>query len=144
VFGFGDLGFAADTHPALTTVRIDGTAIGRRAARFIVDRVEGVDNGERIVDLGFSHVGGRQGLPTPRLPVRLAHQGRPALMAAARTDMSPEMRRRVEILLQATRGPVDLSSVVAGVVEAVRPLAEERRIFRCPYHRKRCHGPGDS
>jgi len=30
--------------------------------------------------------------------------------------------------LQATRGPVDLSSVVAGVVEAVRPLAEERRI----------------
>ena len=26
VFGFGDLGFAGDTYPALTTVRIDGTA----------------------------------------------------------------------------------------------------------------------
>jgi hypothetical protein len=36
---------------------------------------------------------------------RLAHQSRPALLAAARTDLSPEMRRRVEILLQATRGP---------------------------------------
>jgi WD40 repeat protein len=39
---------------------------------------------------------------------RLAHQSRPALLAAARTDLSPEMRRRVEILIQATRGP-DLS-----------------------------------
>lgn len=39
---------------------------------------------------------------------RLAHVGRPALLAAARTDLSPEMRRRVDILLQATRGP-DLS-----------------------------------
>ena len=37
-----------------------------------------------------------------------AHVGRPALLAAARTDLSPEMRRRVDILLQATRGP-DLS-----------------------------------
>ena len=36
---------------------------------------------------------------------RLAHTGRPALVAAARTDLSPEMRRRVEILLRATRGP---------------------------------------
>jgi WD40 repeat protein len=36
---------------------------------------------------------------------RLAHQSRPALLAAARTDLSPEMRRRVEMLLQATRGP---------------------------------------
>lgn len=39
---------------------------------------------------------------------RLAHQSRPALLAAARTELSPEMRRRVETLLQATRGP-DLS-----------------------------------
>ena len=54
VFGFGDLGFAADTHPALTTVRIDGNAIGRQAARFIVDRAEGRDVARRIVDLGFS------------------------------------------------------------------------------------------
>ena len=54
VFGFGDLGFAADTHPALTTVRIDGNAIGRQAARFIVDRAEGREVAQRVVDLGFS------------------------------------------------------------------------------------------
>lgn len=54
VMGFGDLSFAAHTFPALTTVRIDGTAIGRQAARFILDRVEGRDVGLRIRDLGFS------------------------------------------------------------------------------------------
>ncbi len=53
VVGFGDLGFAADTEPALSTVRIDGTAIGRRAAGFIVDRAEGRAVGEKVVDLGF-------------------------------------------------------------------------------------------
>jgi LacI family gluconate utilization system Gnt-I transcriptional repressor len=53
VVGFGDLAFARDTCPALSTVRIDGTAIGQRAARFIVDRAEGRDVGEKVVDLGF-------------------------------------------------------------------------------------------
>jgi LacI family gluconate utilization system Gnt-I transcriptional repressor len=56
VIGFGDLGFAADTHPALTTVRIDGNAIGRQAAKFIVDRAEGRTVAQRIIDLGFSIV----------------------------------------------------------------------------------------
>ena len=56
VFGFGDLAFAADTHPALTTVRIDGNAIGRQAARFIVERAEGRAIAERVIDLGFSIV----------------------------------------------------------------------------------------
>lgn len=56
VFGFGDLAFAEDTHPALTTVRIDGTAIGRQAARFIVERAEGRAIKERVIDLGFSIV----------------------------------------------------------------------------------------
>lgn len=53
VVGFGDLGFAADTQPALSTVRIDGTGIGQRAARFIVDRADGRSAGEKVVDVGF-------------------------------------------------------------------------------------------
>jgi LacI family gluconate utilization system Gnt-I transcriptional repressor len=56
VIGFGDLEFAADLHPALTTVRIAGQEIGRRAAEFIVERAEGREVGERIVDVGFSIV----------------------------------------------------------------------------------------
>lgn len=53
VFGFGDLDFAAQTFPALSTVRIDGTAIGRQAARFVIDRVAGKGVAQRIVDVGF-------------------------------------------------------------------------------------------
>ncbi len=56
VVGFGDLEFAADLHPALSTVRIDSAAIGRQAARFIVDRAEGREVAERVVDIGFSIV----------------------------------------------------------------------------------------
>ena len=56
VMGFGDLPFAAHTHPALSTVRIDGTAIGQQAARFILDRMDGREAGPRIRDLGFSMV----------------------------------------------------------------------------------------
>ena len=54
VVGFGDLEFAADLDPALSTVRIRGDAIGRQAAMFIVDRVEGRDVPERVIDIGFS------------------------------------------------------------------------------------------
>jgi LacI family gluconate utilization system Gnt-I transcriptional repressor len=62
VMGFGDLAFAAHTHPALSTVRIDGTAIGRQAARFIMERVASDGAGRqaavetRIHDIGFSLV----------------------------------------------------------------------------------------
>ncbi len=54
VVGLGDLEFAADLEPALTTVRIDGTRIGETAARYIVDRVEGRPIEHPILDVGFS------------------------------------------------------------------------------------------
>ncbi|MDD0810299.1 LacI family DNA-binding transcriptional regulator [Curvibacter sp. RS43] len=54
VVGFGDQDFAADLNPALSSVRIDGQAMGRQAAQFVVDRAEGRDIPERVVDLGFS------------------------------------------------------------------------------------------
>ncbi|SDD61417.1 transcriptional regulator, LacI family [Variovorax sp. CF079] len=56
VVGFGDLEFAADLNPALSTVRIDSKAIGRQAARFIVDRAEGRQVDPRVIDIGFSIV----------------------------------------------------------------------------------------
>ena len=56
VMGFGNLGFAADLYPALTTVHVDGAAIGAQAARFIVERAEGRDTGPRVRDIGFSIV----------------------------------------------------------------------------------------
>jgi len=54
VVGFGDLEFSRDLQPKLTTVRIDGTGIGQRAARFIIDRAAGIEVAERIVDVGFT------------------------------------------------------------------------------------------
>ena len=54
VIGFGDLAFAQHAHPAITTVRIDGTAIGRQAARFIVECAEGRPVEHKVLDLGFS------------------------------------------------------------------------------------------
>jgi LacI family gluconate utilization system Gnt-I transcriptional repressor len=56
VVGFGDLEFAAALHPPLTTVRINGAAIGRQAAQFIVDRAEGRAVETRVIDIGFSIV----------------------------------------------------------------------------------------
>jgi len=56
VVGYGDLNFAADTLPALTTVSVDGSAIGRLAARCIIDRAQGRSVAEPVVDVGFSIV----------------------------------------------------------------------------------------
>jgi LacI family transcriptional regulator, gluconate utilization system Gnt-I transcriptional repressor len=52
IIGFADLDFAAHTFPPLSTVRIDRSAIGRRAAEALLGRLEGRPV-ERIVDIGF-------------------------------------------------------------------------------------------
>lgn len=55
VAGFGDFEVAQEVIPALTTVRIPGRDIGRRAASLLVDRLLG-RNGENAVDMGFEIV----------------------------------------------------------------------------------------
>jgi len=54
VMGFGNLGFSADIHPALSTVNVDGAEIGRQAAQFIIDRQAGREVGSNVRDIGFS------------------------------------------------------------------------------------------
>lgn len=56
IVGMGDQQVAADAAPPLTTVRIDGTRIGRTAAEMIVGRAEGVAIDQPVVDVGFSIV----------------------------------------------------------------------------------------
>ncbi|OON60814.1 GntR family transcriptional regulator [Massilia sp. KIM] len=53
VIGLGDLSFSRDLYPPLTTVRIDGTAIGTTAARMLIDRAEDKQVDEPIRDVGF-------------------------------------------------------------------------------------------
>jgi len=54
VIGFGDLNFAADLTPALTTVKIDGALIGKQAVQFLMQRARGKKITRPIVDIGFS------------------------------------------------------------------------------------------
>jgi LacI family gluconate utilization system Gnt-I transcriptional repressor len=56
IIGFGDLDFAVDTAPPLTTVHIDSTEIGRQAAAMIIARIAGEPIKRNRVDLGFSIV----------------------------------------------------------------------------------------
>jgi LacI family transcriptional regulator, gluconate utilization system Gnt-I transcriptional repressor len=56
VMGFGDVPFGADIEPALSTVRINGSSIGRMAAQYLIDRAEGRTVVRPIVDVGFSIV----------------------------------------------------------------------------------------
>ncbi|MBN3763808.1 LacI family DNA-binding transcriptional regulator [Burkholderia sp. Ac-20365] len=55
ICGFGDLDFATETTPQLTTVRVDGTRIGVSAARALLDRLNG-EHERAFVDVGFSVV----------------------------------------------------------------------------------------
>ena len=54
VVGFGDLPFSADTDPPLSTIHIDGAAIGQRAALALIDRIEGRAVARPILDMGFN------------------------------------------------------------------------------------------
>ncbi|RRV09315.1 LacI family DNA-binding transcriptional regulator [Pseudomonas sp. v388] len=58
VMGFGDLTSAAQVYPALSTVRVDGQAIGQRVAQALLDRFRNpVDADDPVrVDTGFSMV----------------------------------------------------------------------------------------
>jgi LacI family gluconate utilization system Gnt-I transcriptional repressor len=54
IVGLGDLSILAGVTPALTTVRIDANRMGRLAAACIMDRAEGREVPEPIVDVGFT------------------------------------------------------------------------------------------
>ena len=53
VCGFGDAGFAAHMKPSLTTISVNGAAIGRMAAQLIIDRCRGQKVEEPVIDIGF-------------------------------------------------------------------------------------------
>lgn len=54
VVGCGDLSFSGDLEPALTTVHLDGKAIGARAGQLLLDRMEGREAAPGVWDIGFS------------------------------------------------------------------------------------------
>lgn len=53
VCGFGDADFAAHFEPSMTTVHVDGAAIGRIAAQLVLARCRGETVEQPIVDVGF-------------------------------------------------------------------------------------------
>jgi LacI family gluconate utilization system Gnt-I transcriptional repressor len=54
VIGYGDLAFAKDADPPLTTMRIDGETIGQQAADMLIARIKGTATAQRVVDVGFA------------------------------------------------------------------------------------------
>jgi len=56
VVGFGGADFAAYLEPSLTTVHVDGSAIGAQAARLLLARCRGEEVAQPVVDVGFSIV----------------------------------------------------------------------------------------
>ncbi len=53
IAGFNDLTGSDQLLPALTTVRTPRTEIGRTAALLLVRLIQGLDDGPRLIDLGF-------------------------------------------------------------------------------------------
>lgn len=70
VCGFGDADFAAHMVPSLSTVQVDGQAIGRRAAELVLARCRGEAVSTAVFDLGFRVV---ERASTPRL-ARASHR----------------------------------------------------------------------
>jgi LacI family gluconate utilization system Gnt-I transcriptional repressor len=56
IAGFGDFDLAAHVAPRLTTVRVPGYEIGRRAARRLLERIEGQQQIARVESLPFELV----------------------------------------------------------------------------------------
>ncbi|MYM22725.1 substrate-binding domain-containing protein [Duganella sp. FT135W] len=53
IMGFGDLNFSGYTNPPLSTVKVDGAKIGAMSAQALLNRLDGDDTAERIVNTGF-------------------------------------------------------------------------------------------
>ena len=53
IMGFGDFDFAAHTHPAISSVHIDKRAIGTRAAKCLIAKIEGKSLRNKVIDVGF-------------------------------------------------------------------------------------------
>lgn len=53
IMGFGDLNFSGYTSPPLSTVKVDGARIGAMSAQALLDRLNGDESAERIVNTGF-------------------------------------------------------------------------------------------
>ncbi|HEX5343027.1 MAG TPA: LacI family DNA-binding transcriptional regulator [Duganella sp.] len=53
IMGFGDLNFSGYTNPPLSTVKVDGARIGALSAQALLDRLNGDESAERIVNTGF-------------------------------------------------------------------------------------------
>jgi len=56
VLGFGDQSFAADTYPALSTVRIDRPRMGQLAADALLARISREPVHDSVIDVGFDIV----------------------------------------------------------------------------------------
>jgi LacI family gluconate utilization system Gnt-I transcriptional repressor len=71
VLGFGGAAFSAHLSPSLSTVQVDGAAIGVHATELILARCQGKPVAWRIVDIGFQIVERESPLWCPTASIRL-------------------------------------------------------------------------